>query len=94
MRVPERWMPGTFDIALHSHQIFHIAVVLASLIHFRAVLMLLEWRDASGGCASPITSGPVGHVMREMQELSGGLLGLEQVQAKVRGFAAEHFGLL
>lgn len=87
-------MPGTFDIAMHSHQIFHIAVVLASLIHFRAVLMLLEWRDASGGCASPITSGPVGHVMREMQEMGGALFCLEQVQEKVRGFAAEHFGPL
>lgn len=32
-RVPERFFPGRFDIMFHSHQIFHIFVVVAALIH-------------------------------------------------------------
>ena len=31
-RVPERWKPGYFDLAFHSHQLFHVAVVLAALV--------------------------------------------------------------
>lgn len=61
-RVPERWYPGRFDIVGHSHQLWHTAVVLAAYVHYRAVLVLLEWRDASGGCAAPdlIGQGPLG----------------------------------
>lgn len=47
MRVPERWKPGAFDIAFHSHQLFHVAVVLAAAVHYKAVLILLRWRDAA-----------------------------------------------
>lgn len=47
MRVPERWKPGAFDIAFHSHQLFHVAVVLAAAVHYKAVLILLRWRDAT-----------------------------------------------
>ena len=38
----------------HGHQIFHILIVLAALAHYRAVMILLHWRDASGGCAAPV----------------------------------------
>ena len=31
LRVPEKWFPGRFDFWLHSHQIFHIFVVLGLL---------------------------------------------------------------
>ncbi|PSC75369.1 Heptahelical 4 isoform 2 [Micractinium conductrix] len=54
-RFPERLKPGAFDVAFHSHQLFHVAVVIAALIHYKAVRILLAWRDASGGCA---LSGP------------------------------------
>ena len=27
-RVPERWKPGAFDVAFHSHQLFHVCVVV------------------------------------------------------------------
>lgn len=47
LRVPERWKPGAFDIAFHSHQLFHVAVVLAAGVHYKAVLILLRWRDAT-----------------------------------------------
>lgn len=46
LRVPERWMPGAFDLAFHSHQLFHVAVVVGAGIHYKAVLIFLRWRDA------------------------------------------------
>ncbi|CAN6628204.1 ADIPOR-like receptor Izh2p [Trichomonascus vanleenenianus] len=33
MRVPERFKPGAFDIWGHSHQLFHLLVVLAAMSH-------------------------------------------------------------
>lgn len=47
-RVPERWRPGWFDLAGHSHQIFHVLVVLGALAHYGATLVFLEWRDRMG----------------------------------------------
>lgn len=47
-RVPERWIPGKFDIAGHSHQIFHVLVVLAAYTHYQAGLVYLRWRDLEG----------------------------------------------
>ncbi|KAK6126998.1 hypothetical protein DH2020_039264 [Rehmannia glutinosa] len=43
-RIPERWRPGTFDIVGHSHQIFHVFVVAAALVHSAATLIIMEWR--------------------------------------------------
>ena len=37
-RIPETLIPGKFDFVGHSHQIFHILVVLGSLCHFRALI--------------------------------------------------------
>ncbi|CAL0307102.1 unnamed protein product [Lupinus luteus] len=50
-RIPERWKPGWFDIAGHSHQIFHVLVVVGALAHYAATLKMLDWRD-SFGCAN------------------------------------------
>ncbi|KAK9670238.1 hypothetical protein RND81_13G188400 [Saponaria officinalis] len=47
-RVPERWMPGKFDIAGHSHQLFHVLVVAGAYTHYRAGLVYLKWRDLDG----------------------------------------------
>nr|XP_015891849.2 heptahelical transmembrane protein 2 isoform X1 [Ziziphus jujuba var. spinosa] len=49
-RVPERLKPGKFDIAGHSHQIFHIFVVLGALAHSVATLVLLDFRRGSPIC--------------------------------------------
>jgi adiponectin receptor len=49
-RVPERFKPGAFDVAFHSHQLFHVCVVIAAMIHYKASHGLLQWRDATGGC--------------------------------------------
>lgn len=40
VRVPERFFPGKFDIWLHSHQIFHVFVISAALVHFHGVTEL------------------------------------------------------
>ncbi|KAF5730791.1 heptahelical transmembrane protein 4-like isoform X1 [Tripterygium wilfordii] len=47
-RIPERWMPGKFDIAGHSHQLFHVLVVAGAYTHYRAGLVYLNWRDLEG----------------------------------------------
>ncbi|GBG72509.1 hypothetical protein CBR_g12080 [Chara braunii] len=48
MRVPERWRPGKFDLAGHSHQIFHVLVVAGAYTHYKAGLLYLQWRDSTG----------------------------------------------
>ncbi|XP_010548494.1 PREDICTED: heptahelical transmembrane protein 2-like [Tarenaya hassleriana] len=50
-RVPERWKPGTFDIAGHSHQIFHVFVVLGALAHSVATLLIMDFHRSSSSCA-------------------------------------------
>ncbi|KAJ4831038.1 hypothetical protein Tsubulata_001767 [Turnera subulata] len=47
-RIPERLKPGRFDLAGHSHQIFHVFVVLGALAHYGATLVFLEYRDRVG----------------------------------------------
>lgn len=48
-RIPERWKPGWFDLAGHSHQIFHCFVIMGALAHYGAALVFLEsWGQA--GC--------------------------------------------
>lgn len=49
-RVPERLKPGKFDIAGHSHQIFHVFVVLGALAHCVATLVILDFRRGSPIC--------------------------------------------
>jgi hypothetical protein len=53
-RIPERWFPGKFDIAGHSHQLWHAAVVLAAWVHYLAIMILLQWRDAAGALAPSV----------------------------------------
>lgn len=44
-RVPERWMPGRFDLVGHSHQLFHALVIAGAYAHYHAGLVYLSWRD-------------------------------------------------
>ncbi|KAK9275833.1 hypothetical protein L1049_023105 [Liquidambar formosana] len=50
-RIPERWKPGAFDIAGHSHQIFHVLVVAGALAHSAATLAVMDWRQGLPTCA-------------------------------------------
>ncbi|GAB2226559.1 hypothetical protein Droror1_Dr00022369 [Drosera rotundifolia] len=45
---PERWLPGKFDIAGQSHQLFYVLVVTGAYTHYRAGLVYLKWRDLEG----------------------------------------------
>ncbi|XP_021750172.1 heptahelical transmembrane protein 2-like [Chenopodium quinoa] len=49
-RVPERWKPGFFDLAGHSHQIFHVFVVGGALTHSAAIMVILHWRQGMPTC--------------------------------------------
>ena len=44
-RVPERWSPGRFDLALNSHNVFHLCVSLAAYVHYEASLVFIRWRE-------------------------------------------------
>ena len=42
-RVPEKWAPGRFDMVGASHQVFHVAVVLAALSHFKGMVQMFDY---------------------------------------------------
>ena len=44
-RVPERWFPEKFDLAGSSHNLFHVAVVVACSVHFSESLSMFEGRS-------------------------------------------------
>src|SRR5271163_626288 len=43
LRVPERWVPGKFDIFGASHQIFHGFVLAAAVTHFIGLCIAFEY---------------------------------------------------
>lgn len=51
-RVPERFLPGAFDFVLSSHNIFHLFVVLAALVHYFTVVRHYKFRAANMECAA------------------------------------------
>jgi adiponectin receptor len=51
-RVPERWCPGKFDCVGHSHQIFHVLVLVGALTHYAATAILISWRDGLAASAA------------------------------------------
>jgi adiponectin receptor len=46
IQVPERIFPGKFDIWLHSHQIFHICVLTAAILHYYGLVQSYNWHMA------------------------------------------------
>lgn len=52
-RIPEKFSPGKFDIYCHSHQIFHILVVLAAWLHLLNIRYIaLQRIDTTGTISS------------------------------------------
>ncbi|KAH8695326.1 putative hemolysin-III channel protein Izh2 [Talaromyces proteolyticus] len=45
-RVPERLWPGKFDILGSSHQIFHVLVVCAAVVHLTGLLRAFDYRHS------------------------------------------------
>lgn len=50
-RIPESLYPGKFDIWCHSHQIFHVCVILAALIHFQGIQIISHVRINFTDCS-------------------------------------------
>lgn len=53
-RIPERFWPGRFDVWASSHQLFHICVVTASLVHYSALLKMVKYRLDVGSCLEAV----------------------------------------
>lgn len=66
-RVPERWLPGWFDRLGHSHQIFHVLIVLAALVHYEACIILMRWRTTVG-CSSERSYEAALHALAQAAE--------------------------
>nr|CAB3220186.1 adiponectin receptor protein 1-like [Phallusia mammillata] len=47
-RIPERYFPGKCDLWFQSHQIFHILVVVAAVVHFHGISNLQQFRYNQG----------------------------------------------
>jgi len=50
-RVPERFFPGRLDIFGTSHQLFHINVFLACVVHYYSTVSHYRWRVDRSVCA-------------------------------------------
>lgn len=54
LRIPERFFPGKFDVWAHSHQLFHVCVIAAALLHYNTLLDMVKYRLGAGGCTLPV----------------------------------------
>lgn len=48
MRIPECYFPGKCDIWFHSHQLFHILVIAAAIVHYRGISEMAMYRLQGG----------------------------------------------
>lgn len=72
---PERIAPGRFDVVGHAHQIWHISIVVAILLHYRATTTWHEGRFDFSCSYNPLkqstTSAFVDSVGGNVAELAG-----------------------
>lgn len=47
LRIPERFFPGKCDVWFHSHQLFHILVIAAAVVHYQGISELAIYRLTS-----------------------------------------------
>ncbi|XP_054163976.1 progestin and adipoQ receptor-like protein 1 [Oppia nitens] len=43
-RIPERFLPGMFDLWFHSHQLFHMCSIVAGICYYQSVYLLINAR--------------------------------------------------
>jgi len=48
-RIPERFLPGKFDIWFQSHQIFHVLVIAAAFVHYHGMANMAVYRLTKAG---------------------------------------------
>jgi len=51
-RIPERFLPGKFDIWFQSHQIFHVLVIAAAFVHYHGMADMAVYRLTKAGQCS------------------------------------------
>lgn len=83
---PERYWPGSFDIFGHAHQFWHISIVLAILLHYRAALQFHANRFDFSCASTPSTASQVGSAIA--MEVSHGLSAMGIVSPGVHGVEA------
>jgi len=44
LQIPERWWPGYFDYFAASHQLWHVSIIAAVIVHYCGLMHLYEWR--------------------------------------------------
>jgi adiponectin receptor len=54
VRFPERCCPGKCDLMCHSHQLFHIFVILAAAVHYHGILEMAMKRLEGGSCSEQL----------------------------------------
>jgi len=58
-RIPERFLPGKFDIWFQSHQIFHVLVIAAAFVHYHGMANMAVYRlTKAGQCSVNETEHP------------------------------------
>jgi len=67
-KLPERFYPGFFDLIGHSHNIWHVFIVLAAVTWW--VFMNMMWsRSSTATCPSIVHSSPLSIIFTEMWKL-------------------------
>lgn len=49
LKIPERWYPGHFDVWLHSHQLWHLFVLGAAVVHYFTCIGAFQMWRVTGG---------------------------------------------
>lgn len=77
---PERAWPGRFDRLGHAHQLWHIAIVLAILLHYRAALQFHANRFDFSCSSSTEAAQTFADSSTSLLKAAGGLQGIEGLQ--------------
>ncbi|KAK0524301.1 inc metabolism membrane protein [Tilletia horrida] len=79
LEIPERFAPGRFDIFGHAHQIWHASIIVAILLHWRAVII---WHQNRFEFSCAIDETPLEDLIQQSMgalwlSKAGGLHGIE-----------------
>ena len=60
LRIPERFFPGKCDVWFHSHQLFHVLVIAAAVVHYQGFSAMAMYRLTSDDsvCDAPASLLP------------------------------------
>ena len=55
LRIPERFFPGKCDVWFHSHQLFHILVIAAAVVHYQGISEMAMYRLTSSDAVCAVS---------------------------------------